>query len=355
MKAKKDPRTGKWMIQYRYTNWQGKRKKSTKRGFATKKDAEKWLREFLQIKALDMNMSFNDFADLYLEDMSHRLREHTMINKRYIIDLKIRPYFGEKKMNEIKAVDVRAWQNELMKQDYAATYLKTVNIQLSAIFNYTSKYYDLPNNPCRKAGSMGKSRAEEMNYWTKEEFQAFVDTLMDKQMSYMLFTTLYWTGMRIGELLALTTADVDLDEKMIHVTKSYQRLHCEDVITDPKTPKAKRDISIPDFLAEDYADYFNSIYDLQEDDRLFPVTKYYIEHEMQRGIKLSGVKKIRVHDLRHSHVSMLISMGFQPLEIADRLGHERVQTTMDTYAHLYPNTRTQIAEKLQEEHEENQE
>ena len=107
MRAERDPRTGKWMIQYRYTDWQGKRRKSTKRGFKTKKEAEKWLQEFLQVQALDMNMNFNDFIDLYLEDMSHRLRENTIISKRYIIDLKIRPYFGKKKINEIKAVDIR--------------------------------------------------------------------------------------------------------------------------------------------------------------------------------------------------------------------------------------------------------
>jgi len=352
MRAERDPRTGKWMIQYRYTDWQGKRRKSTKRGFKTKKEAEKWLQEFLQVQALDMNMNFNDFIDLYLEDMSHRLRENTIISKRYIIDLKIRPYFGKKKINEIKAVDIRNWQNELMKQDYSATYLKAINIQLSAIFNYASKYYDLPHNPSRKAGSMGKSRAEEMHYWTKEEFQTFIDTLIDKQQSYIIFNTLYWTGMRIGELLALTKADIDLDEKIIHITKSYQRLNGKDVITDPKTAKAKRDIAIPDFLAEDYEDYFASIYNLEEDDRLFPVSKYYIEREMQRGIRSSGVKKIRVHDLRHSHASMLVAMGFQPLEIADRLGHERIQTTLDTYSHLYPNKRTQIAERLQKEHKE---
>ena len=352
MRAERDPRTGKWMIQYRYTDWQGKRRKSTKRGFKTKKEAEKWLQEFLQVQALAMNMNFNDFIDLYLEDMSHRLRENTIISKRYIIDLKIRPYFGKKKINEIKAVDIRNWQNELMKQDYSATYLKAINIQLSAIFNYASKYYDLPHNPSRKAGSMGKSRAEEMHYWTKEEFQTFIDTLIDKQQSYIIFNTLYWTGMRIGELLALTKADIDLDEKIIHITKSYQRLNGKDVITDPKTAKAKRDIAIPDFLAEDYEDYFASIYNLEEDDRLFPVSKYYIEREMQRGIRSSGVKKIRVHDLRHSHASMLVAMGFQPLEIADRLGHERIQTTLDTYSHLYPNKRTQIAERLQKEHKE---
>ena len=105
MKAEKDPKTGKWLIQYRYTDWQGKRRKSTKRGFATKREAEEWLRNFLMMKSLDFNMKFKDFIELYCEDMGTRLREHTMRTKRYIIDLKITPYFGEKSVNEIKDTD----------------------------------------------------------------------------------------------------------------------------------------------------------------------------------------------------------------------------------------------------------
>ena len=95
---------------------------------------------------------------------------------------------------------------------------------------------------------------------------------------------------------------LDLEKKTISITKSYQRLGKKDVITPPKTPKSKRVITIPEFLAADIKDYMDSLYDLQEDDRLFPITKYYLEHEMQRGIKESGVKRIRVHDLRHPYV-----------------------------------------------------
>ena len=350
MKAEKDKKTGKWLIQYRYTDWQGKRRKSTKRGFATKREAEEWLRNFLITQKVDFDMKFADFWKMYCADMETRLREHTMRTKKYIVELKILPYFGNKRVNDVTTADIRQWQNELIKMGYSPTYLKTINNQLSAIFNYAVRYYDLKSNPCVKAGSMGKSKAEEMDFWTGEEFRRFIDSVMNKRLSYMAFMTLYWTGMRLGELLALNLKDVDLEKRTIAITKSYQRLGKKDVITPPKTSKSKRVITIPEFLAADIKDYMDSLYDLQEDDRLFPITKYYLEHEMQRGIKESGVKRIRVHDLRHSHASMLIELGFSPLEIANRLGHEKVETTLNTYSHLYPNTQTKLAERLDREY-----
>ena len=352
MKAEKDKKTGKWLIQYRYTDWQGKRRKSTKRGYATKREAEEWLRNFLITQKADFDMKFEDFWKMYCADMETRLREHTMRTKKYIVELKILPYFGNKRVNDITAADIRQWQNELIKMGYSPTYLKTINNQLSAIFNYAVRYYDLKSNPCAKAGSMGKSKAEEMDFWTGEEFRKFIDSVMNKRLSYMAFMTLYWTGMRMGELLALNPKDVDLEKRTISITKSYQRLGKKDVITPPKTPKSKRVITIPEFLAADIKDYMDSLYELQENDRLFPITKYYLEHEMQRGIKESGVKRIRVHDLRHSHASMLIELGFSPLEIANRLGHEKVETTLNTYAHLYPNKQTKLAERLDSEYRE---
>ena len=352
MKAEKDKKTGKWLIQYRYTDWQGKRRKSTKRGFAAKREAEEWLRNFLITQKADFDMKFEDFWKMYYADMETRLREHTMRTKKYIVELKILPYFGNKRVNDITAADIRQWQNELIKMGYSPTYLKTINNQLSAIFNYAIRYYDLKSNPCAKAGSMGKSKAEEMDFWTGEEFRKFIDSVMNKRLSYMAFMTLYWTGMRLGELLALNPNDVDLEKRTISITKSYQRLGKNDVISPPKTPKSKRVITIPEFLAADIKDYMDSLYDLQENDRLFPITKYYLEHEMQRGIKESGVKRIRVHDLRHSHASMLIELGFSPLEIANRLGHEKVETTLNTYAHLYPNKQTKLAERLDSEYRE---
>ena len=146
MKAEKDKKTGKWLIQYRYTDWQGKRRKSTKRGFATKREAEEWLRNFLITQKADFDMKFADFWKMYCADMETRLREHTMRTKKYIVELKILPYFGNKRVNDITAADIRQWQNELIKMGYSPTYLKTINNQLSAIFNYAVRYYDLKSN-----------------------------------------------------------------------------------------------------------------------------------------------------------------------------------------------------------------
>lgn len=328
MRAEKDPKTGKWLIQYRYTDWQGKRRKSTKRGFKTKREAEEWLRNFLMTQTSDFDMKFDEFLKLYYADMETRLREHTMRTKKYIIELKILPYFGQKRINDIKAADIRNWQNELIKQGYSPTYLKTINNQLSAVFNYAVKYYDLKGNPCAKAGSMGKSKAEEMNFWTKEEFMQFIDSVMDKRQSYMAFMLLYWTGMRLGEVLALTPADIDFEKRTISITKSYQRLGKQDVITPPKTRKSKRIITIPEFLIADLQDYLSSLYEVKDTDRLLPVTKYYLEHEMKRGIKVSGVKKIRVHDLRHPYVKHTTKIFSLRL--------------MDFQAQAYPDARRKI-------------
>ena len=174
---------------------------------------------------------------------------------------------------------------------------------------------------------------------------------MDKPQSYYAFEVLYWCGIREGELLALTPADFDLDKGLLSITKSYQRLKGRDVITDPKTPKSVRVIQMPQFLTDEIRDYLKSLYKVQPDQRSFEVTKSYLHHEMNRGAKEAGVKRIRIHDLRHSHVSLLIEMGFSALAIADRVGHESVDITYK-YAHLFPSKQQEMAQKLDMERRE---
>ena len=292
-------------------------------------------------------MDSESFWKMYRNDMGQRLRENTLRSKDYIVELKILPYFGKRKIAEITAADVRIWQGELLKKGYSQTYLRTVNNQLSCIFNYAAKYYDLPRNPCAQAGSIGKGKADEMSFWTQTEFEQFIDCVKDKPLSYYGFLTLYWTGCRIGELLALTLEDFNPVEKTLRINKSYQRIKGRDVITDPKTQKGKRTISLPDFLVEELQEYVGKLYGMTLQDRMFQTTKAYYEHEMIRGVELSGVKKIRIHDLRHSHASLLISkLGAQPNLVADRLGHEKIQTTLSTYSHIYPEQSRQLAEQL---------
>lgn len=338
---------GLWDVQFYYKDYRGKNTKKHKRNFKTKKEATEWAENFIRQQSHNLDMDFYSFWQLYREDMKERLRENTVRTKDYIVELKILPYFGEKKMMDISAADIRRWQNSLMKQGYSQTYLKTIHNQLSAVFNYAVRYYDLPRNPCTQAGSMGKGKAEEMKFWTQEEFETFIEVVKDKPVSYYSFLTLYWTGIRLGELLALTLADFDAGEKALSITKSYQRINGRDVITEPKTAKSKRVITLPDFLVTELQEYVNRLYGMMADDRLFSITKSYLEKEMNRGVELSGVKKIRLHDLRHSHASLLISkLGAQPNLVAERLGHEKIQTTLSTYSHLYPNQNRNLADQL---------
>ena len=276
MKAEKDKKTGKWLIQYRYTDWQGKRRKSTKRGFATKREAEEWLRNFLITQKADFDMKFEDFWKMYCADMETRLREHTMRTKKYIVELKILPYFGNKRVNDITAADIRQWHNELIKMGYSPTYLKTINNQLSAIFNYAIRYYDLKSNPCAKDGSMGKSKAEEMDFWTGEEFRKFIDSVMNKRISYMAFMALYWTGLRLGELLALERGDFNNPDRKWTINKYYQHLQGEDYITSPKTEKSNLVIELLEFPCREMEDYFGMLYKCDEHTRLWCIGYYLL-------------------------------------------------------------------------------
>ncbi len=351
MSAYKDKKTGKWFVFFYYVDWQGKNKGKTKRGFTTKREALEWERNFKLKSDKDLDMKFSSFVDIYYLDFKSRVKENTFNTKKNIINNKILPYFKDMKLNEIKASDVIAWQNEMLKlttvngQLYSPTYLKTVHNQLSAIFNHAVRFYDLTTNPARKAGNMGKEKSKEMLFWTKEEYLKFSDVMMDKPISFYAYEILYWCGLRLGELLALTPNDFDFEKGILSINKSYQRIDKRDIITEPKTPKSNRNISMPDFLVDEIKDYISTIYGVKGTDRIFIISKSYLHHEMDRGSKESGVKRIRVHDLRHSHVSLLIEMGFSALAIADRLGHESIDITY-RYAHLFPTKQKEISDKL---------
>lgn len=186
----------------------------------------------------------------------------------------------------------------------------------------------------------------EMKFWTKEEYLTFSRAMMNKEESYHAFEILYWCGIRLGELLALTAEDFDFEKKTLRINKSYQQIKGKDVITTPKTRKSNRVLTLPDFLVDEMQDYISRLpWYLKVDDRIFTITKSGLHHEMDRGCRETGVKRIRVHDLRHSHVSMLIEMGFSAVDIANRVGHESVKVTY-RYAHMFPNKDLMIAKKL---------
>ena len=351
MAVYKEEKTNTWRVIYRYTDWTGERKQSQGRGFKTKREALAWEREQLNKSTADLDMTFASFVEQYTADMKTHIKENTWTTKDHIIRTKLLPFFGKLKMCNITAQQIITWQNEMLDhkdengKKYTPVYLRSVNSQLSAIFNHAVRYYNLRENPCKKAGSMGKKKNREMLFWTKEEYLKFAEVMMDKPLSFYAFEMLYWCGIREGELLALTPADFDFEKCTVSITKSYQRLNGQDLITTPKTEKSNRVIKMPQFLADEMQDYLKQLYGIEPNDRMFTVTKSYLHREMDRGAKEAGVKRIRIHDIRHSAVSLLIDMGFSATAIADRVGHESIDITYN-YAHLFPSKQTEMAEKL---------
>jgi len=354
MAVYKESDANTWRVIYRYTDWMGERKQTSKRGFLTKRDALAWEREQLQKTKADLDMTFDSFVQTYTSDMKSRIKENTWATKEHIIRTKLLPYFGKRSISEIQPKEIISWQNEMINykdangKAFSPVYLKTLHNQLSAIFNHAVKYYGLMLNPAAKVGNMGKAKSREMLFWTKEEYQKFADAMMDKPISFYAFEILYWCGIRVGELLALTPADFNFKSCTVSITKSYQRLKGRDVITEPKTQKSNRVIKMPQFLCEEIQEFLKTLYRIEPDDRIFTITKSYLHHEMDRGAKQAGVKRIRIHDLRHSHISLLIDMGFSAIAIADRVGHESIEITYN-YAHLFPSRQTEMADKLDTE------
>jgi len=194
-----------WRVAVYYKDWKGIRRKHEKRGFATKKEALAYEREYIAKTSKDTNMGFDTFVDIYMSDIKPQIKLSTYVTKENIINAHICSYFENKSLSEITANDILQWQNALLSlrdddgKGYSQTYLRTIQNQLNAIFNHAVKYYDLPKNPCIANKKMGKSKSKEMLFWTMDEYLKFSEVMKEKPISYYAFQILYWTGIRCGD------------------------------------------------------------------------------------------------------------------------------------------------------------
>ena len=352
MSVYKDSKQGTWYVSFRYEDWKGEKKQKMKRGFRTKKEALAYETEFIRSAKADMDMQLGSFVDIYFSDKKNELKQNSLKNKRHMIETHILPYFDQKKMNEIKPADVIQWQNTIREKNLSKTYERMIQNQITALFNHASKIYGLADNPCKRVKKMGKADADRMEFWTKEEYDQYISKIEEGSDLYLMSELLFWTGMREGELLALTAGDIDLENNLIHISKTYYRLAGTDIISSPKTESSNRIITIPEFLKEEINAYIQKRYEFPMNERLFPIVARTLQKRMKLAMKKAEVKVIRVHDLRHSHVAYLINQNVQPLIIKERLGHRDIKITLNTYGHLYPSQQLQVAEMLNEKRNE---
>lgn len=356
MPAYKDETRKTWYCKFYYSGYDGVRKQKLKRGFSRKKDAEQWEADFLQRLSKEPTITFPVLCDEYLEDTKVNTKKITYETKKSRINLWIRDAFGSRPINEIKPEDIRKFENDLKTKRgsngkiLSEGYLNNLVRELSGVFNYAVRYKGLSVNPCHAVGRHAGKKQKSILFWTKSEFDQFISTFDKEDPYYTVFMVFYYTGLRKGELQALTPADIDLKNGIISVNKTLHVIEGETTITSPKTAKSARTITIPGFLCDIIRQYEGRIYGLKKTDRLFPSGKTTFASQLEHHAEIAGVKRIRIHDLRHSHASHLIELGFPPILIAERLGHDNANVTMSVYAHLYPSKQSEVSNRLEREY-----
>lgn len=302
MSVYKDKTQGTWYTSFRYVDWTGKKRQKMKRGFKTKRDALNYENEFKASVAVEPDMQMDKFIDIYFSDKRNELKESSMRNKRHMMNKHILPYFATKKLNEITPADIIQWQKIILEKNLSKTYERMIQNQINALFNHAQRIYNLKENPCKKVKRMGKSDADKLDFWTKEEYETFISGVNKQSEDYLMFEILFWTGIREGELLALTLSDFDMSNNLLHINKTYHRINGKDVISSPKTDNSVRTIIIPNFLKEEVQEYIGQHYGLPESERLFPIVARTLQKRLKKYEEKTGVKPIRVHDLRHPYV-----------------------------------------------------
>lgn len=336
-----DEKTKTWFCKFYYTDYTGNKHQKKKRGFKLQREAKEWERSFLEHQQGSPDITLQTLYDNYIEDMKHRLKESTLKGKINVFQNRILPYFKTKPINAITPKDIRDWQNEQIAKKYSNAYLDRINNMMVTIMNYGVLYYHLPENPCKKAGHMGK-RTRSMKFWTLEQYNKVLQYVTDIT-AHIALQVLFYSGMRFGEMLALTLNDLDFENNKISIDKNLPQ-NTKGAVT-PKSENGTRTVIMPAAIMEELESYTQRLYGLTGEQRIFTFTRSLIRGTMQRCSKQADVPFIRIHDLRHSHVSLLIDLEFTPHLIAERIG-DTVQMVNNTYGHLYPNRHAEAAEKL---------
>lgn len=345
MPCYKDNKSNTWYCKFYYTNWQGEKKQKLKRGFKLQRDAKEWERNFLEQFATSPDITFQSLYDKYKRFKGNRVKASTLETQCNAIDLHILPYFKDRIVSDITPEDVAEWQTQLLGKKFSASHTRQLNAYLRMLFKYAVDYLRLPRSPV--IAQICKPQKGNIDFWTPEEYRKFSEHIKDNIELYTAFEILFYTGMRKGELLALTMNDIDFQAKKIRINKTLAYVHGEYIMQPPKTEQSNRVIDVPEFLLAEIRNYTDKIYHLDPDQRIFPRSRVWLGQAITRICPAIDLKIIRVHDLRHSHASVLIDLGANPLMIAERLGHKDIKVTMNIYAHLFQSHQEEIIQKLE--------
>lgn len=336
-----------WAVRFRLLTEDGVKQKVLS-GYKTKREAKEAYINFMAgyiaptPKSEDSEITLGRLYEAYYRYIQDRLKPASIYETNSIYKRVIEPYFGANiRIIDITKRDIMQWQNHLNTLNYSYKSKTKYRGYLYTLLKFAMQYYDIPNNVVSQVTAFRNLEAEkEMKYWNAEEFQTFISCIDDDIVYKTFFSFLYLTGCRKGEAQALSWKDIDLVKGAINITKNITRKTTSGPyeITTPKNKTSVRKITIPIKLVELLKEYLNSLDNISKGKFVFggdtPLSDNTIKRRMQKYCELSGVEVIRIHDLRHSHVSFLISSGVNIVAIAKRLGHKDIQQTLNTYAHM---------------------
>lgn len=339
MPAYKDS-NGKWYCKFYFTDWNGEKKQKKKSGFNTQREAKSWERNFLESKKTDSTITINTLCDKFIEVKRHELKPATMSGYNLSVNRYIKPMLGMIKANELTPLQVKEFHTRLL-QKIKTSSVNLTHRHLSAILNFGMKFYGIQQNPCKVVGKL-KCDKPKINFITLKEFELLKNHI-DPEYE-LFFYMLFWTGMRISEARALTPADIT-DRKIV-INKNLVNVKGTHILQEsPKTSNSIRIIDIHENLYQHLQNHINRMYD--KESLIFPYLDSTYRNALERACRSAGLRHLRVHDMRHSHVSMLIHMGVSPNAIAERIG-DTVNTVMVVYAHVYDVDKKDIVTKLQD-------
>lgn len=350
----KDETRNTWYVRIKIKDTFGGKREIWKRGFKTKHEAVEWETEQKKVRKGSTEMTFGSFCnEIFLPYMKLRVKHSSFITYEAIVKRELVPYFGNFQLEEITAAQITKWENEQRgvtgvkyKRPKSLRYLKDVFKMLSMVFKHAIRFYGLARNPAAIAGNYQGTEPRKVGYWTLDEFRKFYKVVEEKEPKYALpFALLYWLGLREGELYVLTAKDFDFTNNTVSISKTgYKSLGVE-YTTAPKTAHSNRTISVPKFLSDQLQSYLDTNKPLRDDVPIFHIGSTTIRRAFHRLSEEAGVKKIRLHDLRRSHCSLLVDQGFSLTAIAKRLGHNSTTVTA-LYADLFPHVQGDIAASL---------
>lgn len=330
-----------WSVRFRIIE-NGKYKHKRLSGYKTKKEAEQAYSSYI-VEPTGSDISFEKLVDDYITWEKGRIKPST----RYVVIPfceKIKTEFSGK-ARKIKPIDIEMWTRK-QSEKYQVKTVKLRISRLKAIFKFANAFYDIPN-PFNKVPQFKRVEAKkEMLFLTPQEFSKMVAYLDDPYKTFITF--LYYSGCRKGEAQALTWKDIK--GNVVDINKTYQYFYKKHNLSTPKTSSSIRKIAMPESVMEQVKKLYTP--DLTENSFVFSADKKHplnvatIKFHLDRACNLSGVKNIRVHDLRHSHASYLVSSGVPITIISQRLGHANITQTYNTYSHILPNDEEKVLNAL---------